>query len=144
MKTAILRYWTRSGESIHSASGREQKAWYLVFGSIWCLQKLTDPLPTEQQKRENDAEIGPDWTVEKRENEGSTSFRQAFRIEVRLLFSTKRVWGVGIWLMDAGRGSQKRLPKMPKSPEFAKIESQNSQTQIRVSQVLLYSFLKMY
>jgi hypothetical protein len=60
--TAILdKVW----RSIRSASGREQKAWYLVFGSIWCLQKLTDPLPTEQKKRENAVEIGPDWTVEK-------------------------------------------------------------------------------
>jgi hypothetical protein len=101
-----------------------QRAKGLVL-SIWqylVLAKLTDPLPTEQKKRENAVEIGPDWTVEKRENEGSTSFRQAFRIEVRLLFSTKRVWGVGIWLMDAGRGSQKRLPKMPKSPKLPKLK----------------------
>jgi len=50
--------------------------------------------------------LGPDWAVEKREKERSTSFRQAFRIEVRSLFSTKRLWGVGIWLRDAGRGLQ--------------------------------------
>jgi len=31
--------------------------------------------------------------------------------------------GVGVWLRDAGRGLQKRLPELPKSPELV-IETQ--------------------
>jgi hypothetical protein len=63
-----------------------------------------DPLPTEQRKRENTAEIDRDYSPEKREKEGLTSCRQAFRITVRPLFSTKAYGGWGSWLKDAGRG----------------------------------------
>jgi len=56
---------------------------------------------TETRKKQHDPES------EKREKERSTSFRQAFRIGVWLLFSTKRLWGVGLWLRDAGRGVQR-------------------------------------
>ncbi|HLK07134.1 MAG TPA: hypothetical protein VKV30_04320 [Candidatus Angelobacter sp.] len=80
---------------------------------------LCDPLPTGQLERENKAEIDRDWSPEKREKEGSTSFRQAFRIEVELLFSTKAHGGGVSGLKDAGRGTQKRLPKSPELPKLA-------------------------
>jgi hypothetical protein len=44
---------------------------------------------------------------EKREKGLRPLGRPRGRIEVWLLFSTKRLWGVGVWLRDAGRGLQK-------------------------------------
>jgi hypothetical protein len=37
-------------------------------------EALCDPLPTEQLKRKNQAEIGQDWTVEKHKKMASTAF----------------------------------------------------------------------
>jgi hypothetical protein len=57
-------------------------------------------------ERENKAETDRDWNPEKGEKRLQQFGRQACRIGVRLLFSTKHVWGVGSWLKDAGRGLQ--------------------------------------
>ena len=53
---------------------------------------------TETRRKQRDSRS------KKREKEGSTGFRQSCRIGVRPLFATKRLWGVGVWLRDAGRG----------------------------------------
>jgi hypothetical protein len=74
-----------------------------------------DPLPTEQLKREKRVEIEPDWTVEKLKKTASTVRSPLGRIGVWFLFSTKRLWGVGACLKDAGRGPQ-QLPTSPISP----------------------------
>src|SRR5579864_3368054 len=65
-----------------------------------------NPLPTGQQKWENRAKIDRDWIPEKREKRASTGRSPVGRIALWLLFSTKRLWGVGSWLGDAGRGPQ--------------------------------------
>ena len=65
-----------------------------------------DPLPTEQLERENRAEIGPDWSPEKREKRLRQFGRPLGRIKVGPLFSIKVLWGVGVWLKDTGRGPQ--------------------------------------
>src|SRR6185369_4037911 len=52
------------------------------------------------------AEIGPASTAEKREKRLRPLGRQYCRIGVEPLFSTKRLGGWGLWLKDAGRGSQ--------------------------------------
>jgi hypothetical protein len=58
-------------------------------------------------KGKNRAEIDRAWSHEKREKRASTGRSPLGRIGVRLLFSTKVLWGVGSWLKDAGRGLQK-------------------------------------
>jgi len=55
-----------------------------------------DPLPTEQRKRENEAEIGPDWSPEKRKKRLWPLGRQFGRIALWPLFSTKLYGGVGV------------------------------------------------
>jgi len=84
-----------------------------------------DPLPTGQLEPEKRAEIDRDWSPENREKRASTVRSPLGRIRVGLLFSTKVLWGVGRWLKDAGRGLQKRLPKLPL---IAKIEEHESET----------------
>ena len=71
---------------------------------------VCDPLPTGQLKQEKKAEIGPDWRAEERGKQASTARSPLGRIALRLLFSTKHVWGVGLWLKDAGRGLQSGDP----------------------------------
>ncbi|HEV8181685.1 MAG TPA: hypothetical protein VGQ61_04890, partial [Candidatus Angelobacter sp.] len=44
---------------------------------------------------------------EKREKRLRPLSRLSSRIALWLLFSTKRLWGVGLWLKDTGRGLQK-------------------------------------
>jgi hypothetical protein len=58
-----------------------------------------------------------DSASKKREKEVSTSFRQAFRIGVRPLFSTERLWGVGVWL----RVHRQRAAGIADSAEIAVI-----------------------
>jgi len=48
--------------------------------------------------------IGSDSTAEKREKRLRQLGRQYCRIGVGPLFSIKRLWGVGLWLRDTGRG----------------------------------------
>jgi hypothetical protein len=43
-------------------------------------------------------------------------------MELRLLFATKVLWGVGVWLKDAGRGPWE-LPTLPLIAKIAESES---------------------
>jgi hypothetical protein len=65
-----------------------------------------DPLPTGQQKRENRAEIGPDWTAERQEKMASTVLSTGLSNGTSAFVFNKGAWGWGIWLKDAGRGLQ--------------------------------------
>jgi len=76
-----------------------------------------DPLPTGQLERENKAEIDRDWSREKQEKRLRPSGRPLGRMALWLLFSTKVLWGVGVWLKDAGR----RLQESPTSHVIAGI-----------------------
>ena len=73
----------------------------------------------DRWKEKTRLKLTPIGAPKKTGKEGSTSFRQAFRIAVWFLFSTKAHGGWGIWLKDAGRGTQKRLPKSPELPKLA-------------------------
>ena len=102
------RYTATLLEKQQSCKWRRARAgsWYLIFGACPGLTTLCRP---NSRNKKTTVKLGPDWTVGKPEKEESTSFRQAFRIEVWLLFATKRLWGVGIWLRDAGRRLQSGL-----------------------------------
>jgi len=47
------------------------------------------------------------------------------------LFSTKRLWGVGAWLRDTGRGPQE-IAKIAKIAGIAKIENPKESPESRV------------
>jgi hypothetical protein len=57
-------------------------------------ESLCDPLPTGQLKRKNQAEIGPDLTVEKHRKEPRQPFDRPFELGLAFVFN-KTSMGVG-------------------------------------------------
>jgi hypothetical protein len=88
------------------------------------METAHDPLPTGQLERENRAEIDHDWSPEKGEKRASTGRSPLGRMALWCLFSTKALWGVGVWLRDIGRGPQE-APESPTSRVIAEIGEQN-------------------
>ncbi|HEY5039736.1 MAG TPA: hypothetical protein VIJ93_11740, partial [bacterium] len=78
---------------------KKGRSTYLVLGSA-----LATLCRLESGNGQLATGVERDSTPKEQEKGASTAFRQSFRIEVGLLFSTKRLWGVGVWLKDAGRG----------------------------------------